>query len=194
MFELNDYELLYLISQNNREAEETMLRKYELLIWKHTNGFFLNYVPQGVEKDDLFQEGLVALLNSLQAYDSYVGAPYFSFGEVCLVRSMIAYIRKYSSKRAKRFYNSIPLDAVVADNVGLYYNDVIADTKEVSALVKYNEAFGQLFLTHTQMSEFEKRVLVLQVSGYSYRESAYILDCTAKKIDNTLQKIKRILS
>lgn len=114
MMTINDNELLYLIAQNDREAEEMMLKKYELLIWKNVNVIVSQYVPQGVERDDLFQEGMIALRKALTAFDTSLNVPFFAFANLCIRRSMIGYIRKFNTKASKQFYESVSLDASIA--------------------------------------------------------------------------------
>lgn len=195
MLKMNDYKLLYLMSNCcDDDAKEVLIEKYKLLLYKHINKIFTNYVPQGVERDDMFQEGQIALFNSLFNYDDNMSVPFFSFASLCIERSMIAYLRKFSSMASIQFYNSVSLDSFVSEDVSLYYSDVLADKSEPSALVLYSEAMGELYLYNTVINDFEKKVLVLQVSGFTYKESSLILKCSVKKIDNTIQKVKRLLN
>lgn len=194
MYDKNDYELLYLITQNNKDAEEIMLDKYNLLVWKNVNLVYNDYVPLGIEKDDLYQEGRIALYNSFKAYDPNRNVPFYSFANICIRHSMIGYLRRFSSKANQLFYESISLDAYVADDVTIYNGEVISDDSCISALNQYDEQFGEMYLYCTEINNFEKNLLVLQVAGYSYLETAKRLHCSVKKVDNTLQKIKRILN
>lgn len=194
MRSLNDYELIYLIVQGDKEAEQVMLEKYNLLVWKNVNSIFSGYVPTGVERDDLYQEGIISLFKSFTTFDPERNVPFFAFANLCIERSMIGYIRKFSSNANKQFYSSLPLDAFVSEEISLYNNEVLADPEIISSLVKFDEQFGNLYLYNADISKFEKDVLVLQVAGFSYMETALHMKCSVKKIDNTLQKVKRLLS
>lgn len=171
-----------------------LIRKYNLLIWRSVNNLCLGYVPSGVERDDLFQEGCIALYGAFNTYDTNRNVPFYSFAKLCIERSIIGYIRKFSSLSSKQFYSSLSLDAFVSDDVTLYYSDVLSDEKVISSLTKYDEDVGDLYLYSPIINKFEKNVLVLQIAGYSYSESANQLKCSVKKIDNTIQKIKRLLN
>lgn len=194
MRSLNDYELIYLIVQGDKEAEQVMLEKYNLLVWKNVNTIFSGYVPTGVERDDLYQEGRISLFKSFTTFDPERNVPFFAFANLCIERSMIGYIRKFSSNANKQFYSSLSLDAFVSEEISLYNNEVLADPEIISSLVKFDEQFGNLYLYNADISKFEKDVLVLQVAGFSYMETALHMKCSVKKIDNTLQKVKRLLS
>ncbi len=194
MYDKNDFELLYLITQNNKDAEEVMLEKYNLLVWKNVNLVYNDYVPQGVEKEDLYQEGRIALYNSFKAFDPNRNVPFYAFANTCIRHGLIGYLRKFSSKANKMFYESLSLDAYVSEDVTIYNSEVLADDRTISALSKYDEKFGELYLYSSEINNFEKNLLVLQVAGYSYTETARRLSCSVKKVDNTLQKIKRLLN
>lgn len=194
MYDMNDYELLYLIMQSNKNAEHVLLEKYNLLVWKNVNVIFNGYVPQGVERDDLYQEGRIALFDSFKTFDPERNVPFYSFAKLCVERRMISYIRKFSSMASKQFYSSVPLDAFVSEDVSMYNSDVVPDTGILSPFVKYDEDFGNIYLYNKTITEFEKNVLVLQVAGFSYGETAAQLKCSVKKVDNTLQKVKRLLN
>lgn len=194
MFSQNDYELLYLVSEFNKQAENDLIKKYNLLVWKNVNDVYGNYTPLGVERDDLYQEGNIALYGAFNTFDVERCVPFYAFANLCIERSMIGYMRKYSTLATRQFYNSLSLDSFVSDEVSLYLGDVIPDNSEVSALTKYDETIGQLYLYSDVITDFEKNVLVMQVAGYSYNETALHLKCSVKKIDNTIQKIKRLLN
>lgn len=194
IYDQNDYKLLYLIFLGDKEAETALIEKYKMLIWRHVNNIFSKYVPSGVERDDLFQEGAIAVYKSFDSFDVDRNVPFFAFANLCIERAMISYIRKYSSETSKQFYNSLPLDAFVSDEISLYNSDVLADPNIESAFKRYDEQFGELFLNDCTLSSFEKNVLVLQVVGFTYSETGITLKCSTKKVDNTMQKIKRLLN
>lgn len=194
MYQKNDYELLYLICEDNETAQYSLIEKYNLLVWKSVNNVYNGYVPQGIERDDLYQEGSIALFGAFNSFDVDRCVPFFAFAKLCIERSMIGYMRKFSTLSSKQFYNSLSLDAFISDDVNLYFSDVLADNQEVSLLTKYDEQVGHLYLYSPIITDFEKNVLILQIAGFSYSESANHLKCSVKKIDNTIQKIKRILN
>lgn len=195
MLTINDHKLVYLLAKaNNTQVIDLIIDKYELLVWRHVNTVLSGFVPLGVERDDLFQEGQIALYNAMYTYDNAKEVPFFFFARLCIERSLLGYLRKFQSLANKQFYNSVALDAFVSEEVSLYYSDVISDNSENSLLVKYDEDLGLLYKSSNKINEFEKNVLILQVAGYTYKETSAYLNCTVKKVDNTIQKIKRILT
>lgn len=194
MFSQNDYELLYYIDEGNKHAEELLLKKYHLLVWKLVNQVMYGYVPLGVEKDDLYQEGTIALFDTFKTYDKDLGVPFFSFVKLCVERRVLSYLRKYRSLSNKQFYDSLSLDAFISEEISVYNSEILEDTRVISPFIKYDEKIGKLYLHSEKLNSFEKEVLILQLAGFSYQETSELLECTSKKVDNTLQKIKRLLT
>lgn len=191
----NDYELLYLINNNCYNSVEEMLDKYNPLVWKSVLGHKAYEMPAGVEHNDLYQEGRIALLESFYSYKNLISVPFYSYAKVCIERKLWGYLRKFNSEASKLFYNSLSLDMTVTEDENVYLHEVIAEDQEaLSAFVFYREELQALIKDPKDISEFELNVLILKLLGYSYNEIGELLNCSDKKVDNTLQKVKRILS
>jgi len=192
---VNDYELLYLVRQKIEIAEIELLEKYKRVIWVLIQSSINRYHPKGVEKDDLYQESLIALMEAVNSYREDYNAPFYSFATLCMERYIKTYLRKYNSQTTRQFYHSLSLDMVIAEGENLYLHDVIADDgKGKSYLSLYeNELDDFMNEKHDMFSEREKKILYLKVQGYSYEEISKMMDCRAKQVDNTIQKIKRFM-
>lgn len=194
-YQENDFELLYLINNNCAMAVEKMLDKYNALVYKQTFKHQSYLTPRGVEHQDLYQEGFIALHDSFYSFKNLVCVPFYSFTKVCIERKMWGYIRKFSSEASKLFYNSLSLDMTVTEDNNVYLHEMIGQDQEgISAFVLYRDDIESLLAKNKCLSEFELNVLVLKILGYTYQEVGDLLSCSAKKVDNTLQKTKRMLA
>lgn len=191
----NDFELLYLINNNCLYSIEKMLDKYNPLVWKNTFGYKTYSTPKGVEHQDLYQEGRIALHDSFYSFKHLVSVPFYSFTKVCIERKMWGYVRKFNSEASRLFYNSLSLDMTVTEDKNVYLHEMVAeDSEAVSAFKLYREELDGLINGDKILSDFELSVLVLKLLGYTYEEAGKCLECSAKKVDNTLQKVKRLLT
>lgn len=192
---LNDFELLYLVKNNCLDSIVVMLEKYNPLVWKNVFTIKNKYIPRGVEMEDLYQEGRIALYDSLYSYKTFINVPFYSFTKLCIERKMGGYLRKFNSETTKLFYSSLSLDMTVTEDKNVYLHEMVADDiLKVSAFMHYAEDLNRLALDQTTLSRFEKKVLILKIYGYTYSEMGQLMDCSAKKVDNTLQKVKRLLA
>lgn len=190
----NDFELLYYINNKCHYSVEKMLDKYNPLVWKNTFSFKMYSTPQGVEHQDLYQEGCIALHDSFYSFKSLISVPFFAFTNVCISRKMKGYVRRFNSEASRLFYNSLSLDMTVTEDHNVYLHEMVAeDSSAISAFKLYCDDLKDLIDDDNVLSKFEADVLVLKILGYSYEEVGKHLKCSAKKVDNTLQKIKRLL-
>ncbi|XMB86659.1 sigma-70 family RNA polymerase sigma factor [Mycoplasmatota bacterium WC44] len=84
--------MLYLISEGNEKALEIMLEKYQNLILSKIYKFNISYN----QKDDFYQEGCLALLNSIHVYNPKYNKSFTRFFEMVLTRKFISLIKKES--------------------------------------------------------------------------------------------------
>ncbi len=133
------------------------------------------------EYEDLYQEGRMALYRAAGNFDE-TSAQFSTYATACITNAMINFSKKYHADNAK--------DIVSAkDNakVGSAEAQVLADNL-YDMLTKSDEV---------SLSEYEKKVVSLALSGLKTRDISSRLGKSAKSVDNTLfrarRKIKDIL-
>ncbi len=164
-----------------------LMEKYKNLVRKEANAMFL----LGGENDDLIQEGMIGLFKAIQDYNEEKEASFYTFARLCVTRQMYSAIE--ASKRKKHS----PLNSYIS----LYDNDEdqgsLIDQMEASEESNPEELFiSQEYAEVLErklkdsLSDLEKRVLYMYVSGFDYRTIAKLLDKSDKTVDNALQRIR----
>ena len=93
MYQYNDYELLYLISENDDTALDIMYQKYIPLIKARIAAFRIK--PYNFE--DFYQEGLFTLCRALQTYRPDYNKTFTKYFDLILQRHFIQLLRKESN-------------------------------------------------------------------------------------------------
>ena len=75
---VNDYELLYLVGENNEEVYNSIYAKYKPLIHRMAKTLCENYKSALVEYDDLFQEGMYGLNNAIKSFNGKSGSLFYT--------------------------------------------------------------------------------------------------------------------
>ena len=191
--EFNDYELLYMIIQCDENALNYLVEKYKKVIWRIITSATNKYQPKGVEKEDLFQEGLIALMDALSSFRDDIRAPFFSFALICIERQVKGYIRRFNSLTTRLNYNALSLDMYVSEDESLYLRDVIpANQQNISYITLFQDDLLALIdQENSILTNIEKQILSLKVEGYSYYEIGEKLDISTKHVDNCIQAVKR---
>ena len=86
--DFNDYELLNYIAENNEEANNIIFKKYSTVIDFYAKKY-LNLVDgKGMDYNDLYQEGLIALNEAINKYKEQKNIKFASFASICIERKM----------------------------------------------------------------------------------------------------------
>lgn len=182
--ELLDETLQKMAADGSAEAEEILIRRYGRVIRRIARPFFLT----GGDGEDLFQEGMLGLLNAIRSFDPAVGISFRSYSELCIRRRLISAIRSAAGKRTVSLDECLSLESSLFDEDPSQNRnqrgpeDLVIDREEARKTLD-----GFLHL----LSEFEKKVLRCFLQGMSYREIAEITGKPDKSVDNAVQRIRR---
>lgn len=171
MYQYNDYELLYLIYENDDTALDIMYQKYIPLIKSRIKGFRIkswNY-------EDFFQEGLLVLNKAIQTYRMDSRKTFNKYFDLILQRRFIQILKKESS----HFYNVdlVGSGELLMERICASEQSCLSDTDDI--------------ISRCQFSEFEKQVLTLFKQGIKIKEISDYLSCTCKQIYDANDRIKK---
>lgn len=169
MYQYNDYELLYLIYENDDTALDIMYQKYIPLIKTRIKGFRIkkwNY-------EDFFQEGLLALNKAIQTYNPMARKTFNKYFDLILQRKFIQILRKESS----HFYN-----------VELVENgDYLMETNNLRDIYEYENDI----INRCHFSDFELNVLQFMKKGLKSKDISLALECNVKQVYDASDRIKK---
>ncbi len=191
--DVNEYELLYLYRVDREAASHLIVNQYHRLIWSIVLKFQGAMNQMGISKDDLFQEGMLGLLEALECYREDLKVPFRNFACLCAERQMRSLIRKHSGLNYSIIHNSVSLDQSLVDDDSMLVMDTIADSdcfNDPVWLFYYRYSIDQVKEMMANFSDFEKDVLNYRALGYSYKEIAEATQVSYKRVDNTIQKLK----
>ena len=190
--DLNDNEILYLISENNEEAYNYMYKKYEPLINKLAIEILRKYKYLKLEYDDLFQEGMYALSLAIRKFDYRENILFFTLVFVCIKREMYKQVIKSSSNKNSIINSSISLDELVNEETAIgdfVYNEADMIENHLTEIEKKKYILDLKYLLKQNYSE----VYELKINGFSNQNIAVLLDLRYKDVDNYLRSIKNTL-
>lgn len=148
-----------------------------------------SYAKGTLDEEDLFQEGMIALLSAVRNFRETESVSFKTFASVCvnhkLHNVLISHLRDKNAPM--RAYISLDDTEMESEWSAVSPDDpaqmVIADEETVARREKIE----------TLLSSFERQVLKLYLSSYSYEEMAKQLGSSAKAVDNALQRVRRKL-
>lgn len=186
--DINDYEIIYMIRENeSEEAEKVIYQKYLPLIKDFANKYF-SRLKNICEFDDLVQEGYIGLNSALLSYCDSHNALFYTFASICIERQIKNYSRRMLNKKSESLNNYVSLDE---DESILYFiedNSMKPDTK-----FENNECINYMREFKNSLDLKCSTVFELRYNGFTYKEIAQLLDITLSTVDGRLSKIKKLL-
>ena len=170
---------------------EIMLDRYKGMVRKKAGSMFL----LGAEQEDLIQEGMIGLFKAVIGYDREKNASFSTFAMICISRQMYRAIKEASRKKHLPLNSYISL-CVDKEEEGESNKEQLE--KEISTSIANPEQFVidcefvEIFerRLEEELSDIEKRVLELFMTGMGYHEIAVVLEIRDKAADNALQRAK----
>ncbi len=183
----NDYELIEYINEGNEEANNILIKKYEPLIIKIATKMLPYCKNNGLEKNDLIQEGMIGLSHALDRYQEQKDTLFYTYAKTCIERKIISVV--IGSNRNK---NKILNESISYDNEENLLLKFISDTKQTPEEAVLNVAIEEDLVNRINevLTDLEQQVFTLLINGFKYKEIAEILDKDQKSIDNAIQRIK----
>jgi len=176
--EYSDEELIDLYREGDENIVDFILNKYEDLVKAKASCLYII----GGDRDDLLQEGRIALLKAVRDFDSGRDAAFSTFANLCIARGM------YTAIQAADRLKHAPLNtymSIYAEDFqwegGLNPEENFLDKERTKCIEEEYEK---------ELSEFEKQVIDLKIAGFEYKQIAAILGKSPKSTDNALQRIK----
>ena len=167
--EYPDEELIDMYRAGDEQAIEYIFERYKYIVRKKAKAMFL----AGGDSDDLIQEGMIGLYKAVRDYDKQKDASFMTFAGMCINRQILNAVTASNRKK------NTPLNTYVS------FDEPV--NPEDDSQVKAESLEDKLY---SVLSDFEKNVLELYMSGKDYIAIAQMLDKPPKSIDNAIQRIR----
>ena len=176
---LSDEELIKLKSENDAfsELESRYLTFIGSLVRK--------FSAKEVEAEDLMQAALIGLYEAYKSYNSQKGASFRTYAAVCINNRLKNEVRNHNSGKNIPLNTSVSIEELKNSPSEEASPEVILETRE-----NFEAVLNQI---HISLSDFERKVLVLVLSGYNRSEAAEKLGVPLKAFDNALSRVRKKL-
>ena len=189
-----DDELIDRLRRGEEAIMDYVCDKYKNLVRSKAKSMFI----LGADNDDLIQEGMIGLFKAVRDYDMGRDASFYTFAELCISRQMFTAVQASKRQKHRPLNTYISLDMgssanhdgqegsnlaeVLTDRAELSPEELVLDKERVEYLEKAIEE---------DLSDYEKQVLDLYVTGMGYTQIAKVLGRDEKATDNALSRAKQ---
>lgn len=188
----NDYELAYLVSDNNEEAKDIFYKKYKPVIEMKARKFKIFAESRGYDFNDLVQEGMMGLAQAMRDFSEQKNVQFNSFANICIDRQLSTFVRNIDRDKHKVLNNSVSLDTTT-NSLGKPLIDLILDGKNIDpeeAFIRDEEEMELYNKIKSKLTDTENEVFDLRIQGFSYIEISRLLNITEKSVSGSMSRIK----
>jgi len=186
-----EQELVENIRKGDELSENYLYVRYSFIIKKIVSSFFI----LGGDKDDLFQEAMIGLINAVDKYNCNISSNFRCYAELCIRRQIITAVRKSARYGKNLLNNSISIYECIndewEDNLLNRLEDLESCFNPENVIISKEEMNNYYDIKSRVLSKLEKAVLSEYETGKTYEEISIALKKDIKSIDNALQRIKR---
>ena len=173
----SDEELCRLAASGNRDAEETLVKRYLRMVRVCARPYFL----AGGDSEDLIQEATFGLLKAVREFDSGHDAKFKTFAEVCIRNRIRSAVATASRCKYAPLNDSVPFEPPMLGSGASPEELYISREEEAERLSKLDQ----------KLSPLERKIMALFLYGLSYREISEQVGRPIKSVDNAIQRIRR---
>lgn len=191
---MNDYELLSYVSENDEDARNIIFEKYRPLITDRAL-YLVNYCKNnGLEVNDLIQEGMVGLNSAIAFFNEAHDTTFYTYAAKCINSRMLSTIVKASRAKHKVLNESVLLelsDEDQSNNFGKSLADNSYNPEEI--LISEENKNEIMDFLNEKLNENEMEIINLKISGFKYKEIADMVGKDKKYVDNCIRRIRNKL-
>ncbi len=175
--------------EDDSDAQRVLLDRYENLIHSVVKPYFI----KGAEKEDLVQEGRLGLYKAVKTFN---GASSFkTYAYTCVKSSVLSAVRRSGAQKRAADAGAISLAGIT--EVGDEEKNPIISDSDSNPETKYINKESAKELSNRIMfslSDSERKILLMRLDGYSYKEISDLTGKNLKSVDNTVQRIRKKLA
>ncbi len=180
--DINDYELLYMIKENDDYSKNILFLKYDYIVKKIVSKYTSFAFKKGADFDDLVQEGYIGLLSAIKDYNDKFVCKFYSFACLCIERQVNSYCKKLSTNKNDVLNLAMYLDFELVSNYFV--------SKDSFSYLNEHDFFYKII---NLLSFKQSMVFELKYNGFSYNEISNLLGIPVNTVDSRLCKIRQIL-
>jgi len=179
-------ELVNLAQAGLKEALDLIVERYYPMVCKICSKY---YAPWA-EFDDMVQSALVGLIKAVYYYQPDKSG-FTSFAWRSVESELKSFLTFLNRKKNKLLTDAVSVDLLASsedsEETGYSFEDTVRSTAR--------DALTEMIIERVKafLNEIEIDIFQMWLDGFSYEEIQKTLDVNFKKVDNTVQKVRRIL-
>lgn len=191
--DLNDYEIMYMVSENDDNAVELLYEKYYPVVVGIASKYINQAKKCGLEIDDLIQEGYIGLFNAVKHYRSDKHAMFYTYVILSIRSKVLNCIKLNNNGKNRILNNSVSIYDSLSPIEGGELLDIICDknSENPEDEFEYGEFEESIKNYLYSLDLIDSLILELKLNGFKQREIACLLDLSSSLVNKSWIRIKK---
>ena len=194
MINISDEQLVLSAQSGNASAFTEIIKRFIPLVNSRASSYF----SEGLDPEDLAQEGMIGLLRAVRCYSKEKGASFKTFALLCVNRSIISAVRHSLSCAKIPASTLLSINSEKDSNLLSVEETIDANVRNPEDIVISADNTNTIYDNFGKyLSKLEYKVFVLYLIGCSYDVIAQKLSLDRKSVDNALcrakDKLKKVI-
>jgi len=190
--EINDYELLYMIHQDDEAALRILLEKYDRYLWALIREKWNKNWPN-LDEQDVYMIAQAKVVEACNNYNEAKGASFQTFMTMCVLRRL-ATLRRTAYRELQGIPRYSMNDNKVKEQEDNFFYDVIENNQKLfnpDFYAEYRDLLRKAQIFVEGLSSEDRKIWTCMMHDLSYNEAAALLNISRKSYDNRVYKIKK---
>lgn len=183
--DLNDYELIYMVRENDDSSYDILFNKYLPVIRRISSEYYNLFSDYGYDFCDFLQEGYLGFQKALDSFNEDNNTLFYTFLIICLKRHLKCFCKRITceSKNINR-YQFVDIDSTEIEDLGrnIDYN--------INKDIFIHEIWDVVYSFDDIMFSC---VFELKINNFKYSEISELLDMDVKKIKLIQRRIYKAI-
>ena len=172
--DINDYEVLYLIGENQLEEKDIIFKKYKPILISISQKYYMRLRDKKIEYDDLYQEAMIGLNYAIDHFKEQKNNIFYSYAVLCISSRLKTYVNSYLNSKNKFLNDSVSLDDDSDNNL-----DSVSSIRFCDNFIYFYE---RLINFKNNLDNKKSQVFELKYNGFSNRDISILLDLSVKYV------------
>ena len=181
----NDYELLYMVRENDEFSSRILLEKYYPIIKNISVEYYNKYKNFGYDLEDFIQEALLAFYKAVDTFNENRNVLFYTYLCVCIHRKFSSFCRRFCSTTkvlSNTYFSSLDDIQVIDKRANI---DKTTDFNDISRRLR------QILFNFT----FEESCIYeLKMNNFKYKEISILLDMDIRSVQAKYNKVIKIIT
>ena len=190
--DLNDYEIIYMVRENDDDATNLLFDKYKPIVVSMAKEYYKAVKRYGLEYEDLLQEGNCALYKAIKQFSEETNSCFYTYATICINSKFKNLLITNNACKYQALNSSISLYEEYDDKVLI---DYLKDDRAIdpNVAIEINELETQLKDILYSMDFEDSIICELKINGFTYNDIAKLLNKTRSNVYKAISQLKKNL-